>query len=63
MEDRWYAETRWNIDDVICAAKEQGTEMTPEQAHRWWLAHEKAFARQLVRDGNEILVRWVEEVN
>lgn len=51
----WYAEVRWHVDDIIGIAAEKGIVVTPEQAHRWWLEHERAFTEQLIQTGNEIL--------
>jgi hypothetical protein len=31
----WFAETRWCIDDVIGAAKKKGIVLTPQQAESW----------------------------
>ena len=31
----WFAETRWCIDDVIGAAKKKGNVLTPQQAESW----------------------------
>ena len=51
----WFAETRWCIDDVIDAAKKKGTVLTPQQAEQWWLKNEKWFKDTLTEYGNEIL--------
>lgn len=51
----WFAETRWCIDDVIDAAKKKGTVLTPQQAEQWWLKNEKRFKDTLTEYGNEIL--------
>ena len=58
----WYAEVRWHVDDIIGIAAEEGIEMTPEQADRWWLVHERAFTEQLIQTGNEILAQMDKEV-
>lgn len=63
IEDRWYAETRWNVEDLISIAAEQGIEMTPEQADRWWHDHERAFTEQLIQTGNEMLAQMDKEVD
>ena len=51
----WFAETRWCIDDVIDAVKKKGIEMTPQQAEQWWKKNEKWFKDTLTEYGNEIL--------
>ena len=51
----WFAETRWCIDDVIDAAKKKGTVLTPQQAESWWKKNEKRFKDTLTEYGNEIL--------
>ena len=33
--EKWYATTRWSTEDVIGIAKENGVDMTEEQAERW----------------------------
>lgn len=63
IPDRWYAETRWNVEDLISIAAEQGIEMTPEQADRWWRDHERAFTEQLIQTGNEMLAQMDKEVD
>lgn len=52
---RWYAVTRWNIEDVVATAKEQGVILTKEQAAKWWEENEDDFAERLVQEGNEML--------
>lgn len=51
----WFAETRWCIDDVIDAAKKKGIVLTPQQAESWWEKNEKRFKDTLTEYGNEIL--------
>lgn len=51
----WFAETRWCIDDVIDAAKKKGIVLTPQQAESWWKKNEKWFKDTLTEYGNEIL--------
>ena len=49
----WFAETRWCIDDVIDAAKKKGIVLTPQQAESWWEKNEKRFKDIIVEHGNE----------
>lgn len=51
----WFAETRWCIDDVIDAAKKKGTVLTPQQAEQWWKKNENWFRNALVEYGNKVL--------
>lgn len=51
----WFAETRWCIDDVIDAAKKKGIVLTPQQAESWWKKNEKRFKDIIVEHGNEVL--------
>lgn len=51
----WFAETRWCIDDVIDAAKKKGIVLTPQQAESWWKKNEKRFKNIIVEHGNEVL--------
>lgn len=51
----WFAETRWCIDDVIDAAKKKGIVLTPQQAESWWKKNEKRFKDTLTEYGNEML--------
>ena len=51
----WFAETRWCIDDVIGIVKDNGIEMTPQQAEQWWKKNENWFKNALVEYGNEVL--------
>jgi len=51
----WFAETRWCIDDVIDAAKKKGIVLTPQQAESWWEKNEKRFKDIIVEHGNEVL--------
>lgn len=51
----WFAETRWCIDDIIGIAKDNGIEMTPQQAEKWWKKNENWFRNALVEYGNEVL--------
>lgn len=51
----WFAETRWCIDDVIGAAKKKGIVLTPQQAESWWKKNEKRFEDIIVEHGNEVL--------
>ncbi len=53
--EKWYAVTRWNIEDVIAAAEQQGVTLTEEQAAKWWQEHEEDFAERLTQEGNEML--------
>lgn len=53
--EKWYATTRWSTEDVIGIAKENGVDMTEEQAERWWAENEKSFEERLVEFGNEVL--------
>ena len=50
-----FAETRWCIDDIIGIAKDNGIEMTPQQAEQWWKKNENWFRNALVEYGNEVL--------
>lgn len=51
----WFAETRWCIDDVIDTAKKKGIVLTPQQAESWWKKNEKRFKDTLTEYGNEML--------
>lgn len=51
----WFAETRWCIDDVIDAAKKKGIVLAPQQAESWWKKNEKRFKDIIVEHGNEVL--------
>lgn len=51
----WHAVTRWHVEDVIVAAKQQGVTLTEEQAARWWEKHEESFAEMLTQAENEML--------
>lgn len=51
----WFAETRWCIDDIIGIAKDNGIEMTPQQAEQWWKKNEKSFRESLIAFGNQML--------
>ena len=51
----WFAETRWCTDDIIGVAKDNGIEMTPQQAEQWWKKNENWFRNVLVEYGNEVL--------
>ena len=51
----WFAETRWCIDDVIDASKKKGIVLTPQQAESWWEKNEKRFKDIIVEHGNEVL--------
>ena len=51
----WFAETRWCTDDIIGIAKDNGVEMTPQQAEQWWKKNENWFRNALVEYGNEVL--------
>ncbi len=61
-KDRWFAETRWHVDDVISAAERRGVVLTREQAGQWWKRHERQFSEQVTEFGNETLsyVSWDE---
>ena len=50
-----FAETRWCIDDIIGIAKDNGIEMTQQQAEQWWKKNENWFRNALVEYGNEVL--------
>ena len=51
----WFAETRWCIDDIIDIAKEKGIVLTPKQAEQWWKKNENWFKNIIVEHGNEVL--------
>ena len=51
----YFAESRWTVDDVIDAAKENGIELTPKRAEEWWKKNEKSFRESLVAFGNQML--------
>lgn len=55
IKERWFAETRWCTDDIIGIAKDNGIEMTPQQAEQWWKKNENWFKNALVEYGNEVL--------
>lgn len=52
---RWFAITRWAMEDVIAAAEEQGVMLTEEQAIAWWQRSERKFQDLMAECGNEIL--------
>lgn len=54
-KEKWYAVTRWGVDDVIWAAAMQGITLTPEQADMWWRKNERKFCDLLTESGNETL--------
>lgn len=43
------------LDDIIGIAKDNGIEMTPQQAEQWWKRNENWFRNALVEYGNEVL--------
>ena len=51
---------RWLPDDIIAAAKEDGVDLTVEQAAHWWLTEGRGFREALIGTGNEMLrfVNW-----
>ena len=51
----WFAETRWCIDDVIDAAKRKGIVLSPQQTEQWWKKNENWFKSIIVEYGNEVL--------
>jgi hypothetical protein len=55
MKCHYFAESRWTVDDVIDAAKENGIELTPKQAEEWWKKNEKSFHESLIAFGNQML--------
>lgn len=55
VDQYWFAETRWCTDDIIGIAKDNGIEMTPQQAKQWWKKNENWFKNALVEYGNEVL--------
>lgn len=55
VDQYWFAETRWCTDDIIGIAKDNGIEMTPQQAEQWWKKNENWFKNALVEYGNEVL--------
>lgn len=55
VDQYWFAKTRWCTDDIIGIAKDNGIEMTPQQAERWWKKNENWFKNALVEYGNEVL--------
>lgn len=55
VDQYWSAETRWCTDDIIGIAKDNGIEMTPQQAEQWWKKNENWFKNALVEYGNEVL--------
>ncbi len=52
---RWFAVTRWAIEDVVAAAEEQGITLTENQARAWWQRNESRFQNLLVEQGNALL--------
>lgn len=54
-EDRWFANTRWHVDDAIGVAAEHGVTLTREQAAQWWEANQGWFHERLVEIGNDML--------
>lgn len=52
---KWFATTRWSLEDVIAAAEERGVTLTEEQAVEWWRRNERRFKDLLVEQGNAIL--------
>ena len=59
-EDRWFADTRWHVDDVIGVAAEHGVTLTREQAAQWWEVNQRWFHERLAELGNDMLscVDW-----
>lgn len=55
VDQYWFAETRWCIDDVIDIAKKKGIVLTPQQAEQWWKKNENWFKSIIVEYGNEVL--------
>lgn len=55
VDQYWFAETRWYIDDVIDIAKKKGIVLTPQQAEQWWKKNENWFKSIIVEYGNEVL--------
>jgi hypothetical protein len=55
MAKEWFGIVRWHPGDVIEAAKNNGVEMTFEQAVAWWEKNERAFIDRITEEGNEIL--------
>lgn len=56
MVDQYYfAESRWTVEDAIDAAKENGIELTPKQAEEWWKKNEKYFRESLIAIGSQML--------
>lgn len=55
MAKEWYGIVRWHPDDVIEAAKNNGVEMTFEQAVAWWERNEEDFKARMTEMGNEVL--------
>ena len=55
VDKYWFAETRWCTDDIIGIAKDNGIEMTQQQAEQWWKKNENWFKNVLVEYGNEVL--------
>ena len=51
----WFAETRWCVDDVIDAAKRKGIVLSPQQSEQWWKKNENWFKSIIVEYGNEVL--------
>ena len=51
----YFAESRWTVDDVIDAAKENDIKLTPKQAEEWWTKNEKSFRESLIAFGNQML--------
>lgn len=54
-DPRWFAVTRWAIEDVVAAAEEQGITLTEDQARAWWQRNESRFQNLLVEQGNALL--------
>lgn len=55
VDQYWFAPTCWCTDDIIGVAKDNGIEMTPQQAEQWWKKNENWFRNVLVEYGNEVL--------
>lgn len=51
----WFGIVRWHCDDVIEAARNNGAEMTEEQARQWWEDNESSFENMITQYGDEVL--------
>lgn len=55
IKEKFFAEVRWSLEDVMDAAAEHGIGLTKQQAYNWWKQNEDWFRDCLTERGNEIL--------